>query len=205
MTSSTREQRDRERFDRIDVADLILRERLARDNYQWDRMAACYHPDSVVDLSWYHGDGAGFVERSKGNRNGPLNLHVISPPVVDVAGDRAISEVPCVLRSFSVLNGVGVSYEGFVHLFWRAVRDGDRWLLAGLRVAYKTDMFHALDAANPPKFDAEELAGYRDAYRYMMINLQSAGLQVRDDLNGFDRPEMVDALRDGEAAWLAGA
>jgi hypothetical protein len=63
------DQRASERYDRIDVADLILRERLARDNFNWDKMAAYYHADSVVDLSWYHGDGAGFVERSKANAN----------------------------------------------------------------------------------------------------------------------------------------
>jgi hypothetical protein len=102
-----------------------------------------------------------------------------------------------------VLGGADVSYEGFVHLFWRAVREGERWLLAGLRVAYKIDMFHARDIANPPQFDREELASYRAAYRYMMINLQSAGLKVRDDLNGFDRPETVIALRHGEEKWLA--
>ena len=195
----------RARHDRIDVAELILRERLARDNYEWDKMAACYHPDSIVDLSWFHGSGADFVARSRDNVRAPLNFHQISYPVVDVQGDRAISEVPCGLRSFSKLNGVDVSYEGFVHLFWRAAREGEHWLLMGLRVAYKADMFHAREPGRNPVFDEGELAGYRDSYRYMMINLQSAGLKVRDDLNGFDRPDTVRLLRDGERAWLAGA
>lgn len=196
---------NRARNDRTDVAELILRERLARDNFEWDKMAACYHPDSVVDLSWFYGSGAEFVARSRDNSKAPLNFHQISYPVADVRGDRAIAEVPCGLRSFSKINGIDVSYEGFVHLFWRAAREGERWLLMGLRVVYKVDMFHAREPGKTPVFDEQELAGYRQSYRYMMVNLQSAGLKVRDDLNGFDRPETVRALRDGQEAWLAGA
>ena len=196
---------DKARNDRIDVADLILRERLARDNYEWDKMAACYHPDSIVDLSWFNGSGADFVARSRHNTRAPLNFHQISYPVVDVDGDRAISEVPCGLRSFSTLNGVGVSFEGFIHLFWRATRVGEQWLLMGLRVAYKADMFLAREPGENPTFDQKELAGYRESYRYMMVNLQSAGLAVRDDLNGFDRPETVKALRDAQLEWLKDA
>ena len=204
MPSSDEARRDRERLDRIDVADLILRERLSRDNHQWDRMDACYHPDSVVDLSWFHGSGHDFVERSRVAATQTMNFHLMSPPVVDVSGDRAISEVACGLRSFSKLDGVDVSYEGFVNLFWRALREGDRWLLMGLRVAYKVDMFHAREPGRAPSFDQAALSRYRDSYRYMMVNLGSVGLQVRADLNGFDRPETVERLRSDDAAWLAG-
>ena len=198
---------DQERFDRIDVADIILRERMARDNRIWDEMTACYHPDSLVEVSWFRGTGAEFVEMSKkavrpGSVN--INFHLMTPPVVNVSGDRAISETPCTLRSFSLMKDVEISFQGFVRLFWRAQRDGDRWLLAGLRCLYLKDEIHGRDPGKQPVFDEEKLASYRDAYRYTSANLANIGIEVSDDLPGADRPEMVTALRGGEKAWLVG-
>ena len=198
--------RDQARFDRLDVADLILRERLARDSRMWDEMAACYHPDAVVDVSWFLGDGAAFVELTrKAVRAGAINFHLMTPPVVNVRGDRATSETPCVLRSFSEMGGVEISFEGFVRLFWRAERDGDRWLIAGLRCLYLKDEIHGRNPHRQPAFDQDKLDGYRDSYRYTSANLANLGVPVRDDLPGFDRPEMVEALRTGEQAWLEAA
>ncbi len=197
---------DTERFDRIDVADMILRERLARDTREWDEMAACYHPDSVVEVSWFKGSGAAFVEMSKGAvRPGTVNVnfHLMTPPVVNVSGDRAISETPCGLRSFSKMGDGEISFQGFVRLYWRALRDRERWLIAGLRCLYIKDEIGGRDPAFQPVFDADKLRGYRDSYRYTSANLANLGISVRDDLPGLDRPEMADALRASERAWLA--
>ena len=198
---------DRERFDRIDVADLILRERLARDNREWEQMAACYHPDSVVEVSWLKGSGAEFVEMSKravrpGSVN--INFHLMTPPVVNVSGGRATSETPCTLRSFSRMGEGEISFQGFVRLFWRARRDNDRWLLAGLRCLYMKDEIAGRDPDWTPVFDPQTLQGYRDSYRYTSANLANLGIAVRVDLPGVDRPEMATALRAGEREWLSG-
>ena len=195
--------REQERWDRIDVADLILRERLARDSRQWDEMAACYHPQSVVEVSWLRGSGAEFVEMTKkAMRPNNVNFHIMTPPVVNVRGDRATSETPCILRSFSQLSELEVSFQGFVRLFWRARRDGGEWLIAGLRCLYMKDELHGRHPGREPSFDEEKLAGYRDSYRYTSANLANLGIAVKDDMPGIDRPEMVAALREGEAAWL---
>ena len=197
---------DQERFDRIDVADLILRERLARDSREWEEMAACYHPDAVVEVSWLKGSGADFVEMSKkAARPGSVNInfHLMTPPVVNVAGDRAISETPCTLRSFSKMGDGEISFQGFVRLFWRAQREGDRWLIAGLRCLYIKDEIKGRDPGFQPVFDLQTLQGYRDSYRYTSANLANLGIAVRDDLPGMDRPEMVTELRAADRGWLA--
>ena len=199
---------DRDRFDRIDIADLILRERLARDTHEWDEMLACYHPDSYVEVSWFKGGGAEFVEMTRGAARPSsvnVNFHLMTPPVVKVAGDRAISETPCGLRSFSRMGEGEISFQGFVRLYWRARRDEDRWLIAGLRCLYVKDEIGGRDPQFHPMFDPPTLAGYRDAYRYTSANLANLGVAVRDDLPGVDRPETMAALRAGERGWLAGA
>ena len=193
------------RLDKIDVAELILRERLARDNRDWDEMASCWLEDSVVDVSWFRGSGPEFVRLTKGNiKENSYNFHVMSPPVVRVVGDNAISETPCTLRDFSNIAGADASYEGFVRLFWRARRSEAGWLLAGLRCLYLVDLFHGRDPARPPAFDPELLKTYRSPYRFLMCNLTNLGVPVRDDLPGIDRPEVVAAMRTAEAAWLNG-
>ena len=197
---------DRVRFDRIDVADLILRERLARDNREWHEMASYWLEDSLIDVSWFRGSGPRFVELTRGNVNpNSYNFHVMSPPVVNVAGDHAISETPCTLRDFSNIAGVDASYEGFVRLFWRARRQNNRWLLAGLRALYLVDLFHGRDPARPPAFDPEMLKTFRSPYRFLTCNLTNLGIPVRDDLPGIDQPEVVAAMRAAEIAWLNGA
>lgn len=196
---------DRARFDRIDVADLIVRERLARDNRDWEEMKSYWLDDSLVDVSWFRGSGAKFVELTKANvRENSYNFHVMSPPVVNVVGNHAISETPCTLRDFSNIAGADASYEGFVRLFWRARRSNGRWLLAGLRALYLIDLFHGRDPARPPAFDPETLKGYRSPYRFLMCNLTNLGVPVRDDLPGIDQPDVVASMRAAETAWLNG-
>lgn len=198
-------QAEEVRTAQFDVANLILRERLARDNMHWDEMAACYHPDSVVNVSWFHGSGHEFVERSsRAVVPGAISLHMMSPPVVVVNGNRAISDTPCVITSFSNVNGVDSVHNLFVRIFWRARRDEGQWLLAGLHCIYLCDLFQGRNPNNQPKFDEEKLATYRSSYRFMMVNLNNAGISVRDDLAGADRPETVLAAREAEQAWLIG-
>ena len=191
------------RFDRLDVAELILRERLARDNRDWDAMASYWLEDSLIDVSWFRGSGPRFVELTRGNVSGnTYNFHLMSPPVVNVRGDHAVSETPCTLWDFTNIAGVDAGYEGFVRLFWRARRSNGRWLLAGLRALYLADLFHGRDPANPPVFDPESLKSIRSPYRFLMCNLTHHGIPVRDDLPGIDQPDVVAAMRAAEITWL---
>ncbi len=190
-------------LDRVEVGDLIQRERLARDNRDWEGMAASYHPDSYIEVSWFRGTGAEFTaETKKRVRDDSINFHVMSPAVVTVNGDRAIAETPCTLRSFSHYDGADVSFEGFVRLLWRAQRHNGEWLIAGLRCIYVRDRIMAVNPAHPPKLDEAELAKYRPSYRYTAYNLSKLGAVATDDLPGMDRPEGVAALRAGEKQWL---
>ncbi|MGI5183364.1 nuclear transport factor 2 family protein [Dactylosporangium sp. CA-152071] len=78
---------------------VVLLERQARDRGWWDQMRACYWPDSTVGLSWYTGDGPGFVDASRAMAAaGNAGVHRLSPPVVQVVGDRAFAEVPAAIE-----------------------------------------------------------------------------------------------------------
>ncbi|GAA1541430.1 hypothetical protein GCM10009827_071130 [Dactylosporangium maewongense] len=78
---------------------VVLLERQARDRGWWDQMRACYWPDSTAALSWYTGDGPGFVDASRAMAAaGNASVHRLSPPVVQVVGDRAFAEVPAAIE-----------------------------------------------------------------------------------------------------------
>ena len=195
-------------MDQAAIADVILRERLARDNACWPEMESYYHPESTVDVSWFQGSGAEFVAQSKWQADkriassSAINFHVMSPAVVTVKSNRAIAETPCSLRSFMDLGGVAVSRDSFVRLLWRARPLDGRWLIAGLRCIYVRDLLYSCQPGQVPALDEARLKSYRLSYRYTAYMLTELGLSPRDDLPGDDRPETVAALRAGEQQWL---
>lgn len=200
-----------EQLDRLAIAEIILRERTARDSALWVEMASYYHPESEIEVSWFRGSGAEFVERTKlqyeatRKRNDEMdriNFHEMGAAVVTVKNDRAIAETACTLHSFFPLNSVACKNTGFVRLMWRAQRLNGRWLIAGLRCVYLRDLITPCNPNQIPNIDQAELDRYRVSYRFTSYHLARLGLDPKDDLPGADRPEMIFALRQAERAWL---
>ena len=190
-------------LERAEIADLIQRERATRDAALWDEMARYYHPESFVDVAWFKGSGQAFVEATKKNwRTDAVNFHEMGSAIVTIDHDRAIAETACTLHGFYTYEGVPVTSTGFVRLFWRAERLEDRWLIAGLRSAYLRDLLQACNPAQRLTLDEEELATYRPSYRYLTATLKYLGREPKDNLPGYDRPETVAALLEGERRWL---
>ena len=200
-----------EQLDRLAIAEIILRERTARDSAYWEEMASYYHPESEIEVSWFKGSGADFVERSKlqyeaskrrSDGADRLNFHEMGSAVVNVRNGRAIAETACTLHSFFPLNGIACKNTGFVRLMWRAQSLNRRWLIAGLRCAYLRDLITPCNPNQIPHIDQAELDRYRASYRFTSYHLSRLGLDPKDDLPGADRPETIVALRKAERAWL---
>ncbi|WP_410631563.1 nuclear transport factor 2 family protein [Amycolatopsis sp. cmx-4-83] len=186
-----------------EVGELVVRERQGRDRGWWDRMQACYAPDSTVRLSWFRGSGEEFVARSREmTGRGDVARHRLGPPVVDVDGQRAIAEVPAAIDVRTVLDGVEVDLTSYTRLLYRAeVRNG-RWLIASLDPVYERDVLApVLPGASVPPASFE---GLRPSYRFLAHVLGRRGYPVPDDLYGDDRPGEVAALYDSHFAWLPG-
>jgi hypothetical protein len=189
--------------DRVAVEDVIQRERAARDSRLWAEMAACYHPDAFVDVSWFRGAGDAFVEASRTIADGPtLSFHSMSPAVVTIKDDRALAETACTLHGMTALDGIDVALVGYARLLWRALRSDDRWLIAGLRAMYVSDMLLPRNPSRVPKIDDDVLRTFRPSYKYLSYIITKSGRTIQDDLPGIDRPESVVALRAAEQQWL---
>ena len=205
------EEQRKAQLDRLAIADVIQRERNARDAGRFSEMASYYHPQSSIEVSWFKGSGAEFVDRTRiqfekvqqqANGHERINFHEMGSSVVDVLGERALAETACTLHSFFPLDGIACKMSGYIRLLWRAQREDQQWLIAGLRCIYVRDMLTTCSPGRQPVIDEPELANYRLSYRYVCYNLARLGLTTKDDLPGADRPETVKALREGELAWL---
>lgn len=63
-------------LDKENILELIQFERFCRDNSLWDSMYQCFSKDSTVNISWFKGSGAEFVESSKEmNRYAPHQIY----------------------------------------------------------------------------------------------------------------------------------
>lgn len=191
-------------LDRAAIADLIQRERAARDSAFWDEMAGYYHPDSWIEVAWFKGSGEEFVRLTKKNwrSSGNINFHDLGAAVVTLNKDRAIAEMACTLHGFYNRDGVDVTGTGYIRLLWRAKRLEGRWLIAGLRGLYIRDLLQPCNPNQRIVLDEEKLATYRPSYKFLTATLTYLGRQPTNDLPGVDRPETVTALREGELAWL---
>ena len=122
-------------LDQFAVSQVIARERYARETQDYDMEAACFHPEAFVDVSWFSGTAAEFVETgrkaaARGRAATSLvatYFDALSPPVVWINKDRAIADGSCAVHAFSSIGGVEVHVTSYTRLLWRAQRLQGEW------------------------------------------------------------------------------
>jgi SnoaL-like domain len=177
------------------ITQLVLIERESRDLGRWERMKACFHPDSVVRISWFSGNGHDFVDASRDMaRRGTLAKHRLGPVSVRISGHRAVASLACTIDIPAMLQGVAVLLSSHARVFYRAELRNGGWGLSSFEVFYMRDELAPQVPGEVVPVKAAEIAGYRQSYRFLAHVLASNGFPVRDDLAGEDKPETVVAL-----------
>ncbi len=195
----------REISDKAAVAELVQTERAARDQGQWARLAACYHPDSVVSISWIECSGPDFVAASQtAFAAGIRHLHQMSPSLVTLNGDRAVSETGCAILLGGAIGGVRVNVTSQARLFAQVERRAGEWGIARLSALYFQDAMAADVPGHVPVLDPARLASYRPSYRFLSYLLAESGKTARPTLAGIDRPDLCAVLYEAQEAWLEG-
>lgn len=191
-------------LDKLAVAEVVQTERAARDQGQWARMAACFHPDSVVSISWIETSGTDFVAASeKAFAAGMRHLHQMAPTLVTLDGDRALAESGAAILLGGRIGGVEVMVTSHARMHARVERRGGVWRIARLGAVYFEDAMAARIPGETPALDTARLARYRPSLRFLSYLLEEGGKTPRSDLAGIDRPDLVDAMLRTEQAWLA--
>jgi hypothetical protein len=184
------------------VTQLVLTERECRDLGRWARMRECFHPDSVVRISWFDGSGPEFVERSIDMaRRGVRATHRLGPVAVRLNGDRAVASLGATIDIPGALDGVDICLSSHARFLYRAERRDGRWRLASFEAFYLRDELHPQRPGQAVAVAPEEVAGFRPSYRMLSLLLTRQGYAVDPDLPGLDRPESVEAMCREVCGW----
>jgi hypothetical protein len=190
--------------DREEIADLVRRERFARDQRHWAVMRACFHDTAHIRSSWYDGGADGYIPGTQRLMEySPNSKHWVFPAFLRINGDRATVESPAMIFNRIVLEGVEVDFHVYCRFFSRVVREAAVWKLMSFEVIFERDIMHAVNAAETLPIDWAVLAGYRPSYRFLTYAQEARGTRVNPNLYGDDRREALDAFYAAEAAWLA--
>jgi hypothetical protein len=191
--------------DVVAVTQLCLAERESRDLGRWDRMRACFWPESRVRISWFNGSGPDFVDGSIDMaKRGVLASHRLGPPAVRLCGDRATAAFIGAIDIPAVVKGIDCYLSSYARFLYRAERRTDRWGLMMFEAIYMRDELAPAVPGQSLVIGPDEVKGFRRSYRMLSYLLSAQGYRVNHELPGEDRPETVKAILDETDAWLAG-
>jgi hypothetical protein len=189
--------------DVVEIEQLILYERQGRDRGWWQQMRDTFSADSTVNLSWYTGDGAGFVDGSEQmNSHGDQAVHRLSPPIVHVHKNRAVAEVSCGVEFQVLIGGVPAHLVSYTRLNYRLVHGDGRWLVQNMNAIYERDTLTPAFPGDTLSIGSAEVAGLRASYALLTYYLRSKGYTIGDDLLGDDKPDQVRNFYTEMLHWL---
>jgi hypothetical protein len=193
----------RDAADITTITQLVLRERESRDLSQWGDMHECFHPDSLVRLSWFTGSGPKFVDASKdmAERGVPAK-HRLSPIRVKLSGQKALASLACIIDIPATIDAVEVMLGAHGRLLYRVEKRNDVWRIAGFDAVYVRDELTTSIPGQSFSIDPSALVGFRPSYRLLTYVLRKQGYDIGADLPGDDQPEGVAALMAEIDDWL---
>jgi len=184
-----------EMLDKFAVKELIEYERFCRDNALWDQMHDCYANDSTVTISWYNGDGHGFVDASAKMKT--VAPHKINNTLVWLNGEKAVAICMASIQTRKEIDGVQLDLTSYVRLLYTAIKKESRWKITSFDAIYEKD---CLIPASPetlrPKPDS------RSSYANLISMIGSDGYDMNQNLPGDDRPDLTAALLSKVEDWF---
>lgn len=189
--------------DITEISQLVLRERESRDLARWDTMRDCFHPDSIVKISWFNGSGPEFVEGSIDMaKRGMLAKHRLGPVLVTLRGERALASLTGIIDIPRIIDGVDMILSAYGRFIYRVEKRNDVWRILSFECIYMRDELTPSILGQTVTIDPAEVTGFRPSYRNLAWCLMKTGYEVNQDLPGEDRPETVDNMMREINTWL---
>ncbi len=206
MTDASRTSAAPEQGSAVDAfvtTQVVLRERQCRDRGWWEEMDQTFWSDSTVRLSWYDGNGPGFVLGSKAMRErGQHTVHHVFAPVAQVRGTKAHVEVSAAILAPTTIDGIEAILTAHSRLNYRLERRNDEWRILSLDAIYEHTTLEPSVPGETITIPAQELAQYRASYAILAWQIARGGQSMSADQLGDDRPEVLDAFYSDMRDWL---
>ena len=184
--------------DRLRIADLMTGW-IHRDLAEWDQLRELFHPDGVIEVTWFEGRFSDFVDGSM--RMGESDLrtkHFISAPVVTFQGSRAIAETNAIIVCENVRLGLGCnSHNRFYDLVEQ--RDG-AWKIAKRQSIY--DMGSFTFPRGVVELDSDLIQRHPREYAPLAYLLEKSGFPVQRTF-ATKGSDLERAMKAAGQAWLA--
>ncbi len=195
-------------LDAHEITDVLMRWGYARDADDWEALAACYHDDATMNVSWLSATAAEFVDRSKemaANRPpGSHMKHQIGGPIIDINGNRAFSRCHSTLYIRAIVDGYEFDFESLFRFFDLFERRDDSWRFFRRTSVYEKDRMDPVCPARAPSGLVEDLdlSAFQPEVRFLSYFLCRAGYEVLPVPVVYSREE-ADLRRECED-WLTG-
>ena len=168
-------------------------------------MRDCFHPDSIVKISWFNGSGPEFVEGSIDMASrGMYAKHRLGPVLVSLKGDRALASLTGIIDIPRVIDGVDMVLSAYGRFIYRVEKRDGVWRIFSFECIYMRDELTPSIPGQNIIIDPAEVSGFRPSYRNLAWCLKKTGYAVDQNLPGDDLPETVEKMMSEVNAWLTG-
>ncbi|MCB8913906.1 nuclear transport factor 2 family protein [Rhodococcus rhodochrous] len=148
---------------------------MRRDLAQWEAMRELFHPDGIIEITWFRGLFTDFVDASA--RMGTSDLktkHVITNPAVTFHEDRAIAETNAIVVAENGKLKLGCQSHN--RFYDRIEKRNGVWRIVDRRSIY--DMGSFTFPCGIVDIDADTAAKYPPEYAALAYLLDKSGFPV---------------------------
>ena len=186
--------------DRLKIADLMTGW-IHRDLAQWDSLRGLFHPDGIIEVTWFDGLFSDFVDASmRMGRSDFRTKHFIGPPVVSFRGNKAVVETNAIIVGENVRLGLGCSNH---NRFYDLVeKRNDEWKIVKRQSIY--DMGSFTFPRGAVEIDAEAVQRYPREYAPLAYLLEKSGFPVLR-VYATKGSALEIAMKQAGQAWLLSA
>ena len=203
MTDPAHAARVARLLDRTEIFDLVRFERLCRDQRDFSGMVACYVANAPVRTTWFDGTVEDFAEASRRKMtSGSQAKHWIMPARLEIAGARALVELPALIFDRLTFDGIEFDIFQYCRFVSRVIKTTAGWRLGSFEGIYQRDQMQTVDPSQPLPVDWDVIATLRPSYKFIGYTQVKRGYNVNPDLLGDDRPDLLDAFYAREQKWL---
>jgi hypothetical protein len=169
-----------------------------RDTAQWDKLQNIFTPDATIEVTWFEGRAADFINASKKMGTSQLSAkHLISNPVIEYKGNKAIAETDVMI----VVHNDSIKLGSTVHArFYDQIKRVDNeWKISRRQVFYDFGSFNY--PTGPVEIDQNIVEKFPIAYAPLGYLLNSAGYPV-NRIFATKNSDAEKLIREQGQAWL---